>query len=187
MTRLLGAILAGGKARRFGSDKAAALAGGIALIDHVAARLRPQVDGLVVAGRDWPGLARIDDQPAPGLGPLGGLAGALDFALKNGFDTVLASGCDLPDLPPDLRDRLGETPSVVAGQPLLGLWPAAMAPLLIHYLETRTDRSMTGWIAHIGARRVALPAPIANINRPEDLAAFIGGDGVIAGDRPPSR
>lgn len=187
MTRLLGVILAGGKARRFGSDKAAALAGGVALIDHVAGRLRPQVDRLVVSGRDWPGLARIDDRPAPGLGPLGGLAGALDFALGNGFEAVLASGCDLPDLPPDLRERLGGGPAVVAGQPLLGLWPAAMAPRLVQYLETQTDRSMTGWIGHTGARRVSLPISIANINRPEDLAAFIGGDGVIAADRPPSR
>ena len=187
MTRLLGAILAGGKASRFGSDKAAALAGGVALIDHVAARLRPQVDRLVVSGRDWPGLARIDDRPAPGLGPLGGLAGALDFALSNGFDAVLAGGCDLPDLPPDLRVRLGDAPAVVAGQPLLGLWPAAMAPRLIRHLETGTDRSMTGWIAHSGVRQVTLPMPIANINRPEDLVAFIGGDGVIAEGRPPSR
>lgn len=187
MTRLLGAILAGGQARRFGSDKAMALAGGVALIDHVAGRLRPQVDRLVVSGRDWPGLARVDDLPAPGLGPLGGLAGALDLALKDGFDAVLTSGCDLPDLPLDLRARLGDAPAVVAGQPLLGLWPAALAPLLIQHLETGTDRSMAAWIARTGARRVFLPAPVANINRPEDLAAFTGGGGVIAEDLPPSR
>ncbi len=186
MTRLLGAILAGGQARRFGSDKAAALAGGIALIDHVAARLRPQVDRVVVSGRDWAGLVRVDDRPAPGLGPLAGLAGALELALKDGFDAVLTSGCDLPDLPLDLRVRLGEAPAVVAGQPLLGLWSTALASRLIHHLETEADRSMATWISRIGARRVSLPDPIANINRPEDLAAFEGGREIIAEDRPPS-
>ncbi len=165
----LGAIFAGGQARRFGSDKAAALLDGTALIDHVAARLRAQCDAVVVVGRTWPRLVSVGDLPCPGLGPLGALAGALAHARGGGFDEVLTSGCDLPDLPKDLAVQLGAGPAVVAGQPLLGLWPAALADALLAYLAETDDRSMRGWIAAAGARRVAIEGAIANINTVGDL------------------
>lgn len=69
---ILGAMLAGGRSRRFGSDKALADIGGKPMIAHVVDALAPQVDSLVIRGRDWPGLARIGDRPGDGLGPLGG-------------------------------------------------------------------------------------------------------------------
>lgn len=170
---LLGAIFAGGRARRFGGDKAAAAIDGAAMIEHVAARLRPQVDALVVVGRDWPGIARIEDAPAPDLGPLGALAGALAYAAREGHALVLTAGCDLPEAPRDLAARLSPAPAVIAGQPLLGLWPAALGPTLLAHLAEGGDRSMRGWIARAGARRVALEREIANINTPDDLARFL--------------
>jgi molybdopterin-guanine dinucleotide biosynthesis protein A len=171
----LGAIFAGGQARRFGSDKAAAQIDGVALIDRVAHQLRPQVDHLIVVGRDWPGLDQVVDLPSPGLGPLGALAGALGFAEKSGFNDVLTSGCDLPDLPPDLAERLRSGPAVIAGQPLLGLWPAALAGAISDYLERDGDRAMRSWIALTGARRVTLDRALANINSRDDLAAYLAG------------
>lgn len=167
---ILGAIFAGGAARRFGSDKAAAMLGGQALIEHVAERLSSQCDALVVVGRAWPGLANIADAPAPGLGPLGALAGALVHACQTGHAFVLTSGCDLPDLPRDLARRLAPAPAIVEGQPLLGLWEARQAATLIAWLESGGDRSMRGWIAHIGARRVTLGERLSNINTLADLA-----------------
>jgi molybdopterin-guanine dinucleotide biosynthesis protein A len=169
----LGAIFAGGQARRFGSDKAAVEIEGVALIERVARQLRPQVDHMVVVGRDWPGLEKVADTPSPGLGPLGALAGALAFAEAEGFADVLTSGCDLPDLPPDLADRLTPGPAVIAGQPLLGLWPASLAHELRDYLERDGDRAMRSWIAHAGARCVGLDRPLANINSPDDLVAYL--------------
>ena len=170
---ILGAIFAGGQARRFGGDKAAALLDGMALLDHVAGRLRGQVSAVVVVGREWPGLERIDDRPAAGLGPLGALAGALCHAAASGFGTVLTSGCDLPDLPLDLAEQLAPAPAIVAGQPLLGLWPAAMGDRLLEHLQTTPKRSMRGWIAAAGARPVELASPLANINTGDDLAALV--------------
>jgi molybdopterin-guanine dinucleotide biosynthesis protein A len=169
---ILGAIFAGGQARRFGSDKAQALFAGRALLDHVADRLRPQCDALVVVGRAWPGLVQVMDRPAPGLGPLAALAGALDHAMRGGYEAVLTSGCDLPDLPIDLRARLSPGPAVVIGQPLLGLWPAALADALLDHLRITDDRAMRGWIAASGARPVTIDGTIANINRVADLDAL---------------
>jgi len=170
--RRLGAIFAGGHARRFGSDKAMALLDGRPLLDHVASRLVPQVDSLVVVGRDWPGLTRVDDQPEPDLGPLGALAGALAHAGRIGFTDVLTSGCDLPDLPENLATILGPAPAVVKGLPLLGLWQASLFDKLLHHLKETDDRSIRGWIAQSGAASIALPYALSNINTPEDLAAL---------------
>ncbi|HEX8447332.1 MAG TPA: molybdenum cofactor guanylyltransferase [Sphingomonas sp.] len=172
MTRL-GAIFAGGAARRFGSDKARALLDGRALLDHVVDRLRPQCDALVVIGRSWPGLPTVADQPEPGLGPLGALAGALVHARATGFTDVLTSGCDLPDLPRELGALLGQGPAVIAGQPLLGLWPVTLTDLLLRHLQEDPDRAMRGWIGASGAATVRIDRPVANINRPADLDDLI--------------
>jgi len=169
----LGAIFAGGQSRRFGSDKAMAEVDGIALIDHVIAMLRPQVDRVVLVGRDRAGLESVADIPRSGLGPLGALAGALAYAQANDFTTVLTSGCDLPDIPADLAHRLAPGPAVIAGQPLLGLWPAALASELHLYLEQDGDRAMRSWIARTGTRRVHLDWQLANINTRDELSAYL--------------
>src|SRR3546814_5673419 len=57
--KTLGAVLAGGRSSRFGSDKALAMLGGRTLLDHAQAALRPHCDALIVVGRgeglaDWP-------------------------------------------------------------------------------------------------------------------------------------
>lgn len=170
--KVLGVILAGGMARRFGSDKALATIDGRPMLDHVAQRLRLQCDALMVAGRDWPGLERIDDLPEPGLGPLGGLLGALTFARSHGYDAVLTAGCDLPGLPIDLRERLGPPNAVLRGQPTIGIWESRGADPLARWLADTTDRSVRGWGIAAQARWVTADYEIANVNTPADLAAF---------------
>ena len=165
---VLGAVLAGGASRRFGSDKALAEWRGKPLIEHVISRMRPQVHALIVVGRDHPGEASIPDRPA-GLGPLGGLCAALRHAAAEGYYAVLTSGCDLPELPLDLREALGIGPSFVLGQPLLALWPTALAGVLDLHLTRSEDHSLRGWVALTGARGIDL-GPIRNVNRPKDLA-----------------
>jgi molybdopterin-guanine dinucleotide biosynthesis protein A len=169
---LLGAILAGGQARRFGSDKAQALYEGARLIDRVAAALAAQCEGVVVCGREEAGFACLIDWPEPGLGPLGGLAAALRYAEERGFAHVLSAGVDVPDLPFDLAATLaGEGAAIVESQPVVGLWPASAAPLLEGFMAGG-GRSLYRFADHVGARRVELAAPLMNVNRPEDLGPF---------------
>ncbi|RJF90565.1 molybdenum cofactor guanylyltransferase [Sphingomonas cavernae] len=104
--KVLGAIIAGGQSRRFGSDKALARIGGKTLLDHVAEALAAQTDALIICGREWPGLISIPDRPAPDQGPLGGLCAALRYAADNGFDAVLTAGCDTLPVPTDLLSLL---------------------------------------------------------------------------------
>lgn len=170
MTERLGAILAGGQARRFGSDKAHALYEGARLIDRVATALAAQCDAVIVCGRDEPGFACLADWPETGLGPLGGLAAALRHAEAQGFSHVLSAGVDAPDLPHDLAACLaGPGAAIVESQPVVGLWPVSASSALAAFLK-KGGRSFYRFADHIGARQVDLPAPLMNINRPEDLA-----------------
>lgn len=168
--RLLGVILAGGRSSRFGSDKALARLHGQPLIAHVAAALAAETPHLRITGRSWPGCERLDDLPHPGLGPLGGLAAALAHARARCFDAVLAAPCDMPRLPHGLAALLAPAPAVALGQPVLGLWPAALADALVGHL-TGGNRALLGWVAAAGARTVDLGL-LANVNTPGELAAL---------------
>lgn len=166
--RLLGAILAGGASRRFGTDKALALLDGKPLIAHVIDRLRPQVAAVVVVGRDQSDARSIPDLPQPGLGPLGGLNAALALAAAEGFDAVLTSGCDLPRLPLDLAARLGSGPAVALGQPLLGIWPVTLAATVDAFVRRESRRSVYRLVEHVGGREVDCGL-IVNVNTAADL------------------
>jgi molybdenum cofactor guanylyltransferase len=135
----------------------------------VAAALAAQCDSVVVCGRDEAGFACIPDWPEPGLGPLGGLAAALRHGEAGGFSAVLSAGVDAPDLPHDCAALLaGEGAAIVESQPVVGLWPVALLPALEGFIAGG-GRSLYRFADALGARRVELPAPLMNVNYPEDL------------------
>jgi molybdopterin-guanine dinucleotide biosynthesis protein A len=171
--RIMGAILAGGQARRFGSDKALAMLGDRTLIDHARAALDPHVEAVVICGR----ADGIADRPEPGLGPLGGINAALHHARAKGFDAVLTTGCDMPAYPAELAAALiGEGAAILKDQPLAGFWPVGLADALDAHLAQDNDRSVRGWMKRVDARIVDRPdILLPNINRPEDLAALARG------------
>ncbi len=138
------------------------------LIRHVADALRPQCDGLVIAGRKLPGFTCIDDFPASGLGPLGGLCAAMQHGRAHGFDEIVTAPCDLLSLPPDAVTRLLPGPSVACGQWLLGLWPTQLAAHLEDFLEGHGAAPVRVYAAAVSARHVPMPG-LVNVNRPEDL------------------
>ncbi len=198
----LGAIIAGGRSSRFGGDKGAARLDGRALIDHVVDALSPQVEALIICGREWPGLLAVADRPVPDLGPLGGLCAALHYAVAHGFDIVLTAGCDTLPVP-DLRTlecdgltldgkgfrspersvgpgRALARPAVVAGQPLFGAWPVALARPLDRHLATATGRSMHHWITVAGVPQIALPTQFYNLNTPADFRHYTEFQGLAA-------
>jgi molybdopterin-guanine dinucleotide biosynthesis protein A len=170
--RLLGAVLAGGQSRRFGSDKAQALLGGTTLLDHALAALKPQCDRIVIVGRENGRVAAIPDRPRPGLGPLGGIAGALAYAASEGFDAVLTVPVDCLRLPANLRDLLAPPPALLAAQPVIGLWPVRALLLLDALLSEEDDRSVRSFARRIGARAVESDVDLPNINHPSDLDRF---------------
>ena len=170
--RRLGAVIAGGRAVRFGGDKALADWHGKPLIEHAAAVLRPWVEMVVVAGRTHPGYVSVADAPAPALGPLGGIAGALRAAEAAGIESVLTIGCDMPQVPPDLIALLMDGGTrICATAPVLGCWDTSLAPTLEAHLAADGDRSVRRFAASIGATTVDWDTPLLNVNTPADLPA----------------
>lgn len=173
MMKPLGAILAGGRSSRFGSDKALAALRDEPLVAHVARALDEFVAETILCGRGEPvaGLVAIADWPRPDLGPLGGLCGALRYAAARGHCAVISIGCDMPVLPATLIERLiaWDGAAYVGEAPVLGYWPAALARVLENYLLADGDRSIRRWAASIGAETIEAGGRIPNLNRPEDL------------------
>ena len=171
--RLLGAVLAGGRSTRFGSDKAVASLHGVALIDHVIEALRPWVEQVAICGRVGQGNLYLPDRPAADMGPLGGLCAALHQGRTQGFDAVISVGCDTPQLPAGLFARLLESDGAayLATLPIIGLWPTHLAPDLDAFLGEERKHAVRAWADRAGAERISWDA-VANINRRSDLDAL---------------
>lgn len=169
---ILGAVLAGGGSRRFGSDKALAELDGHTLIGLAVDALSGLCEHVIVVGRETAPAPTLPDWPRPGMGPLAGLAAALHHALDEGYEAVLSCGVDSALLPDDLLVQLGAAPACLAAQPVIGLWPASAAPALEALLHSEERHSMYRFAEIIGARRVETARPIGNINTPEDLSAL---------------
>jgi len=171
---ILGAVLAGGQSRRFGSDKALAKLNGQSLLAHAVGQLAGWCDDVVVAGRAQapaPALC-LADWPRPGMGPLGGLAAALRHAAAGGYEAVLSIGVDSPLLPANLPALLSPAPAYLAGQPVIGLWPASALPAITAILHGQGTHAMRGLAEALGAKPVQIDDEAANINTPEDLATL---------------
>ena len=132
--RLLGAVLAGGESRRFGSPKAHARLHGRPLWRLAADRLRAVCPRVVVVADDsrtfrrradarvgagngvrgtgtdvGPGTdVEVVQDRSPGMGPLGGVEAALALAANAGLDGVLVLAVDMPWVPAEALHRLAE-------------------------------------------------------------------------------
>ncbi|PZA07306.1 MULTISPECIES: molybdenum cofactor guanylyltransferase [unclassified Meiothermus] len=131
-----GAVLAGGKSRRFGQDKARFLWRGKALLEWSLEALSGASERFVVANQPYPEFAvRVYADRIPGGDSLSGLHSALSYAQN---DWVAVAACDLPFLTPEYWDFLGGRAGAyqaVAGvgpqgfpEPLAALYHRALLP-----------------------------------------------------------
>jgi molybdenum cofactor guanylyltransferase len=190
----VGVLLAGGRARRMGGgDKGLCRLGGRTLLDHVVARLGPQVDRLVLSANGDPArfadckLPVVADPIAGHAGPLAGVLGAMLWVREHRPETVdiVTVPIDTPFLPTDLvcglqaaRQRAGCAIALAASagrlHPVVGLWPVHLAEALAAALAAG-ERRTGEWALGRGAAVAAFAFtegtdPFLNINRPEELA-----------------
>lgn len=168
---ILGLVLAGGQASRFGSDKALAQLNGRTLLALAVDRMAQWCEQVVIVGRETGPAPCLPDWPNANMGPLGGIAAALRHAQDAGYDAVLSCGVDSLDLPADLPALLSPAPAFLESQPVVGLWSISATAALEAILAGNGSHSMRRFAGAIGARDVAASHPPANINTPEDLAA----------------
>ena len=166
-----------------GRDKALIEWRGKSLIEHVATRLAPQVDSLVINANGetaqfaFLGIPVIADRLEINT-PVAGLHAALSYAKGQGFDAVLSVPCDSPLLPIDLRERLQGPIAAIAvsnRQPhyLTGFWPVSTLALFeVLKLRRVMDFAEAAKARHVQWRKLGFD-PFTNINTPEDLASLL--------------
>ncbi len=195
MSRVLGVILAGGRATRMGGgDKGMLPLGGQRIIDNVVDRLGPQVGGMALNANGDParfaglGLPVLADSLPDWPGPLAGVLAGMDWAAAKGADAVVSAAADTPFLPRDLvaglRAAAGPSGLALAASrdaegklwrhPTFGLWPVALRDDLRAALEGGL-RKVVIWTDTHGAGTAEFGAegvdPFFNVNTPEDLEA----------------
>ena len=180
-----GVVLAGGRATRMGgTDKGLLEVAGIAMVDHVLQRLRPQTEALVVnANRNHADYATrgcpvVADAFGEFAGPLAGMAAGLAAAPTDWCVTV---PCDSPLVPQDLVARLaaalqaqGADLAVAEGagrmQPVFALLPRRLLPDLQGFLE-EGGRKIDAWYGRHAVARADFSdseEAFLNINTPEE-------------------
>ena len=175
MTEILGAVLAGGRSLRFGSDKALANVGGKPMIQHTIDALARITRAIIICGRQLPGYASLPDRPAAALGPLGGLNAALHEASARRCPWVLTVACDTPVIPAGVLQQLadGRRPQYVATQPVIGLWPSSAGRQLDEWIASADSRSMRRWAEALGATGAFEGADIPNFNYADALDRWL--------------
>ena len=160
--RPAGLVLAGGRSRRFGRDKASAELRGRPLLHWVLERLAPFCGELLVAtspaGKPPPLPAtpvpiRVVRDDAPFEGPLGGMIAAFRTVRA---ERCLVAACDAPFLSPRLLERMiqaeGDVVLARVGgvlQPLPGVYAVAPARAVIEEAFARGERRILGAIASL--------------------------------------
>ena len=183
-----GLVLAGGRSSRFGAEKAVQTLGGITLLERSLAALRGVAEAVAVSAQpdsgaaDFArsrGLPLITDDPNHPGGPLAGIAAGLAWARAEGFDLLATLACDVPGVDMAVLRRLvlpGGGYAVAGGriQSLCAVWPVTALEALTEALNGGDHPPVHEMLRRSGATAVAFedPAPFANINSREDLAAF---------------
>jgi molybdenum cofactor guanylyltransferase len=183
------AILAGGRALRFGgADKASLVVGGSRIIERQLAALSTLTDDIRIVSNDPDRYAalgvRVIPDRIPNAGPLGGIHAALVDAVHH---AVIVMACDLPFVPPALLEALVETfesagevdavvPRSARGlEPLCALYAARCAELARQRLE-RGDLAVRGLLEDVNYAELRTEVLAAcggetvflNINTPHD-------------------
>ena len=184
--RLAGALIAGGRSRRFGRDKAIAELRGVRLADLSLEVLRAGCDALVVAGPPALaaslGLEAVADALDLAGGPAAGIAAALGWARADGFTHLVTAPCDTPALPGDLVRRLARA----ADAPVVAAWAARPHPLCaiwdvggladLRRSLAASHPPLRALVEQLGGRWLQFPdeAAFLNLNTEADLAALAG-------------
>ena len=203
-----GVIVAGGLSRRMGGgDKTLLDLGGGTMLACIIERLRPQVGALILnANGDASrfaafGLPVVPDEITDYAGPLAGMLAGMRWSLAHAPAArhIATVSSDAPFLPMDLVARLSSAiakrPDAIALarspdglQPVIGLWPVALADDLQAQLAAGT-RKILAWAERHAIAQVDFPQidiggrtvdPFFNANTPEDFAlvrALLGGAG----------
>jgi len=178
--RLLGAVLAGGRSRRYGRPKHAEEVGGVAMVDRAIELLEGVAAQVVVVSSrpvDGVGPDRIIPDRIADRGPLGGLHAALHHARAMGLDGVFLLACDLPLVDEDVvRGLCGITDAAAVApirgergiEPLCGVYGVDVLAAVEQRMQS-DDLSLHALFHEIDGCSVEIGAgAFLNVNTPAD-------------------
>jgi molybdopterin-guanine dinucleotide biosynthesis protein A len=189
-----GVILSGGKSSRMGEPKALLPFAGGRLIDHVAARLAPQVSAVYLNSNNpaitLAGAPAFADRFADFPGPLAGIHASLAHIRDTGDSAthVAVVPVDAPFFPLDLiarleamltgPDNVALTMSYGRMHPVMGLWPLSLTERLQAWLENPPTLKVRAFLDGLPVNTVEFPPiatalgdldPFFNVNTKDDL------------------
>ena len=176
-------LLAGGRSRRFGSDKALFPVEGVALIERLYAELRKIGTEVWISVRDstqyyelHPPAIHVPDT-LPGAGPLAGIAACME---RMQTEWLLVVACDMPRITEEavqilVQARAPDVDAVVAQtpdgrwHPLFALYHRRIRVEVEAYLASG-ERSLHGLLRRLRKVQwvVLDPEYLFNMNRPTD-------------------
>lgn len=188
---LMGVVLAGGRSRRFGADKALFNLAGRPMAAWALDALKAATALQVVVGND-PRVADALGVPGrpdrlPNRGPLGGLQSGLAWAREEGYGGVFLLACDLPLMsaglvarileawPDDALGVVPESSGPLGFEPLCAGYRVGALPIL-HELLREGAQPVEAALSRMGAHRIPLARlgshselvrAFTNVNTPE--------------------
>jgi len=186
-TDVCAVILAGGRSRRMGFNKALLDIGGKPLIRLLIDRIRPVTDQILISSNDSLSYKFLDFPVIPdhfaGHGPLAGFHSAM---LQNGCSLYIVLACDLPNLKTSLLTNLvlmaegfdAAIPRTRDGvaHPLCAVYRRTCFPSVERALKQGANKVIKTFLDDSLAIRWVSPdegkfrdMDLANINTPDDL------------------
>lgn len=173
--RLLGVVLVGGRSRRFGENKALAELGGRPMAGWALEALLANTEKVVAVGGSDPTVASALGVPGradslPGLGPLGGVVTALEWAREMGLEGAFILACDLPLVggevvaeilaawPPGSPAAVPRSPGRLGFEPLCAVYSVEALPRILA-LRNGGIRAMADVVAQLGVAWVPSLGP----------------------------
>ena len=182
-----GFILAGGKSRRMGTDKALLAFQGKPLLEHMIKLVEPFCDNIAISGQNFDystfGTKMIPDLYAD-CGPIAGVFSALKYSVS---DWNLLVSVDVPFVNEELFlfliSNIGDydciIPKNISGvEPLIGLYHGRILPVIEELIKSG-DYRLTNLLSKLNTRYLdcndlikKYPRLFMNINRLEDYQSI---------------
>ena len=187
---ILGTVLAGGKAQRFGDDKSQVKLGGKLLIDYILSEIKDEFKEILVVSNSQINFEKSEkilliEDFKKGLGPLGGVLSAMKWVKDNNKDYKWISTfpTDTPFFKRSIlkkflqnikfeESKLFFIKSNNTRHNIFGLWSIDLMEKLEEDLE-RGERKVEIWANSIGVKVINMEFinedPFFNINTKEDF------------------
>jgi molybdopterin-guanine dinucleotide biosynthesis protein A len=188
---ILGTVLAGGKSRRFGSDKSSVKLGDKSLIEHTISKIENNFKEILIITNNENiifnnnNVFLINDIIKGYLGPLVGVLTAMDWVKKNkkNYNWIATFPCDTPFFDQSVIETIIKYPKkstkklffLKSGNKrhnIFGLWSMELKDILLKDINNGY-RKVEEWANKVGSEIIEINSKndnnFLNINTKEDL------------------